>query len=386
MIANDLLAAASFAPASLEFPSGWVGHLPFAAWSIKQIRPKVFVELGTHSGNSYFSFCQAVLEGGLSTKCYAVDTWQGDDHAGQYTENIFAKVSAHNQDRYSGFSQLLRTTFDDAASYFLDGSVDLLHIDGLHTYEAVLHDFETWLPKLSPGAVVMFHDTNVRERNFGVWKLWSELQSRYPRNIEFTHSHGLGVLQLDNGPDEKKIPWLDAVESEKSQLLTYFASLGTHQVERYGLIEARRHATSLQAELDKREERLNSTVAELEKRDQEVNSLRNTSSALSEQIIRLENTVSRLNGNLAAFNTSISAHNETISQLNLSVVERDNQVLALRQQLQERDIQISNLIRSVSDHTKSIELMKTATSWRITKPLRMIKRLLSHSSKVSQDV
>ena len=205
---NNLITTASFTPNSLQFPSAWLGHLPFAAWVIQEISPKIFVELGTHSGNSYFSFCQSVFEAGISTKCNAVDTWKGDENAGQYDEEIYVKVNAHHQERYAGFSRLLRMTFDDAVTCFADESIELLHIDGLHTYEAVRHDFETWLPKLAPGAVVMFHDTNVRERDFGVWKLWEELQARYSYNLEFVHSHGLGVLQLNDAPDDKKLEWL----------------------------------------------------------------------------------------------------------------------------------------------------------------------------------
>ena len=93
MTADNLLAIASFTPNSLEAPNAWVGHLPFAAWVMQEVSPKIFVELGTHSGNSYFAFCQSVLENGLATKCYAVDTWQGDEHAGQYSEDIFNKVN-----------------------------------------------------------------------------------------------------------------------------------------------------------------------------------------------------------------------------------------------------------------------------------------------------
>ena len=123
MISNSLITAASFTPNSLQPPNAWVGHLPFASWIIQEVAPKIFVELGTHTGNSYFSFCQAVVEAGLTTKCYAVDTWQGDEHAGQYGDEIFAKVSAHHQERYAGFSRLLRMTFDDAVSYFADESM-----------------------------------------------------------------------------------------------------------------------------------------------------------------------------------------------------------------------------------------------------------------------
>ena len=233
---SNLLAAAAFRPKLVQSPNAWVGHLPFAAWLIQELSPTVLVELGTHTGNSYFAFCQSVAEHELATKCYAVDTWQGDEHAGQYGDEVFAKVCKHNEANYAKFSRLLRATFDEALSYFSDGSIDLLHIDGLHTYGAVRHDFETWLPKLAPGAVLLFHDTNVRERDFGVWKLWGELQRAYPNSLEFTHSHGLGVLQVNGAENTNKLTWLQN-QLERKQIVDYFSTLGAWQLERFGLTQ-----------------------------------------------------------------------------------------------------------------------------------------------------
>lgn len=186
-----------FEPESLVEPYAWAGHMPFAYWLVSLYKPKVFVELGTHSGNSYFAFCQSIKENKLETKAFAIDTWQGDQHAGYYGDDIFDNVVKENQ-KYKAFSELIRSTFDQASTEFQDSSIDLLHIDGLHTYEAVLHDFKTWLPKVAPGGFILFHDIQVRTGDFGVFKLWEELSKKY-ETLEFSHSHGLGVLRTPGG-------------------------------------------------------------------------------------------------------------------------------------------------------------------------------------------
>ena len=254
---KSLIDSLNFFPASTQFPCAWAGHLPFAAWTMRMLAPQNFVELGTHSGNSYFTFCQAVLEGKLATRCHAVDTWQGDEHAGSYTNDIFEYVSSHNEQHYAEFSKLLRMTFNQAVDFFDDNSIDLLHIDGLHTYEAVRHDYETWLPKLAPGAVVLFHDTHEHERDFGVWKFWKELCATHPYHLEFIHSHGLGVLQ--HGQDKEKASWLVPDSEQQKLVLNFFSSLGELHLDRCELScrteELHRTATNLHDTTIRLEER-----------------------------------------------------------------------------------------------------------------------------------
>lgn len=186
-----------FYPRHMVF-STWVDHIQFGYDLVEAVKPEMLVELGTQGGLSYFTFCQSVQEHDLSTLCYAVDTWEGEEHTGAYDESVFTMVNDYNRRNYPGFSYLLRMYFKEALDHFDEESIDLLHIDGLHTYEAVSEDFQSWYPKVKPGGVILFHDIKARMKDFGVWRFWDEIAPQYP-TFTFNHGFGLGVLRKPGG-------------------------------------------------------------------------------------------------------------------------------------------------------------------------------------------
>lgn len=230
-------------PDLVTAPPPWLGHTPFAFWIMDALRPARFVELGTHSGNSYAAFCQAVRHLGLPTACAAVDTWAGDPQAGHYGEEVYQTFAAHHDARYGAFSRLMRMTFDEALADFADGSIDLLHIDGLHTYEAVRHDFETWLPKVSRSGVILMHDTEVRTGDFGVWRFWEEVQARYP-TLNFPFGYGLGVVAVGEAVPDALLALCRLPEPDKAALYALFEALGDRVRLLHEFQEASRHAAT----------------------------------------------------------------------------------------------------------------------------------------------
>ena len=176
-------------------PSPWMGHVPFMFVLFQALKPKFYVELGVHNGCSFLAAASAAASYAPECRLIGIDTWQGDNHA-VYGEGdaILAKLNQTVQAHFSNVT-LVRDFFDNHAPQIANQSVDVLHIDGLHTYEAVKHDFETWLPKMTDNGVIIFHDTEVFDKGFGVYQFFDELSANYP-HFKFKHSFGLGVLFL----------------------------------------------------------------------------------------------------------------------------------------------------------------------------------------------
>jgi GT2 family glycosyltransferase len=362
--------------AALEWPitpvtSSWIEHTPFALWVMDALRPRCFVELGTLHGVSYFTFCQGSARNGGSTRCFAIDTWQGDEHTGTYSEDVWEHVKRINSERFAPFSTLLRRTFDEAASLFADGSIDLLHIDGLHTYEAVRHDWETWQPKLSASGVVLLHDTNVYERDFGVSKLMRELECRHPV-FEFMHGHGLGVVAAGAEMPTALRPLFDALHdpAQASMIRSVYARLGSSVSERLAL----QHEQSLVA-------RLRTDIATVQQDAATHSAARErTEAARAEAEAALAATRAEAEAALAATRAEAEAalaatraEAETAlaaTRTEAEAADERSQAL-MRERLQAVQAELQQYKETLHFALAHRNALLSSTSWRITAPMRV---------------
>ena len=112
------------------------------------------VEIGSWKGRSTTWLAAGARLAGQ--RVYAVDPHH---HSREYPEAETLDAFLANLAR-NGLSDVvdpLVMTSEEAAAH-ITGPVELLFIDGDHSYEAVRRDAELWLPRLIEGGTVMFHD------------------------------------------------------------------------------------------------------------------------------------------------------------------------------------------------------------------------------------
>lgn len=165
--------------------SAWTGHRVFAEWLVKTLSPNTIVELGVDYGYSTFVFANALK--GTSGTIYGIDLFIGDVHAGirDTYGSVMNNITTNNVTNI----EIIRGDFTSVSNIW-SKPINILHIDGLHTYEAVKNDFNCWSKFVNDDGIILFHDVAIRQ--FGIKKFFSEIEGGY--KLYFTHSAGLGIF------------------------------------------------------------------------------------------------------------------------------------------------------------------------------------------------
>ena len=172
----------------VRIPSAWgdgnvQGHVLFVDWLIEEMQPKVTVDLGIDYGYSLIAFAH-----NNPGKVYGIDGFEGDVWTGE--RNTYDQVSSYVTNLQLNNVTLIKGFFDDVVKTW-DTKIDILHIDGFHSYEAVKNDFEKWSGFVNSTGVILFHDTDSHDSRFGVKQFFQELDM--PKHELFGYQ-GLGIV------------------------------------------------------------------------------------------------------------------------------------------------------------------------------------------------
>lgn len=158
------------------------------------------LEIGSASGASFFLWCQLAERSG---KKISVDL-PGGAYGGEPNADPRTLIARNHRIRSWG-EQVYMVSGDSKSDHvrnevarILNGDqVDLLFIDGDHTFDGVSLDYSRYSKFVRPSGCVLFHDINDsewhRSQNVGVAQLWQSLPGH---KIEFNSGQSWGGLGL----------------------------------------------------------------------------------------------------------------------------------------------------------------------------------------------
>ncbi|BFH11307.1 class I SAM-dependent methyltransferase [Paenibacillus melissococcoides] len=362
----------------------WEGHRRFAYDFMRYLNPGSVVELGTHYGCSFFTFCQAVKDFDLTTKLYAIDTWEGDEQAGFYGEDVYVTVTSTVENIFPNIDiTLLRKTFDEALNDFEDNSIEVIHIDGLHTFEAVSHDFETWLPKLKEDGVIMFHDV-FSPLGYGSNQFWNDIKNNYP-SYEFKHSWGLGLLFPKGAKVHEGL--LDENINDKILYYTYrslyeFEVIKTQDLQTM-VFERDKAIASNEKLIKEKDEIIRQNDILIQERDKAI--------ASNEKLIKEKDEIIRQNDVMiqerdkavASNEKLIKEKDEIIRQNDIMIQERDIALASSKEMIESRDEALLTSKMMIDDRDSALEATEKMIQERDTIITTLEKQLATAKNNIS---
>ena len=336
--------------------SPWSGHRRFVYDLVANIRPECIVELGSYYGCSAFTFLQALKDFDMKSYFYAIDTWEGDSFTeNDYKENIYDSYKNIQEKIFASQNAIMkRMTFDQACCDFEEESIDLLHIDGSHTYEDCRHDFETWFAKVSKKGIILFHDISDDRLDgelLGSHLFWQEIKEQFPFTLEFPYSFGLGVLFLDEIPYRQV---QTVISFEYYQQLENHVAVSNKDVIRkqyFELRDAKKYIDFLKEQLSISQSYLHEYERNQKQKEAYIQELESANKRLESLCQDNRTEICRLNTeyetNIEAYRRDNAAKDKYITELLETIQKYEATVTA-------KDSYIEELEKAISDFKKTV--------------------------------
>lgn len=152
---------------------GWHSQHPYLARAVKEVRPKIVVEVGVWKGASVVTLAKAIQQRNLDAVVIAIDTWLGS------SEHYLWEKFVPDLDFEFGYPRLYHKFAANICNEGLQDTVvplpldsingfqllkakairpDVLHIDAGHDYLSVMADLKAWWPQLREGGILIGDD------------------------------------------------------------------------------------------------------------------------------------------------------------------------------------------------------------------------------------
>jgi predicted O-methyltransferase YrrM len=149
------------------------------AKAIEAKKPKTIVEIGTANGETFSLFCQICPKDAI---LISIDL-PGSDFSRGYPENDILKLKSFARGDQQIHCISENSHLDETKNKLLKiiKEIDVLFIDGDHSYESVKRDFELYSPLMSKGGLIFFHDILFHPFNHGceVNIFWRQLKEKH---------------------------------------------------------------------------------------------------------------------------------------------------------------------------------------------------------------
>lgn len=164
---------------------------------VRQLQPQTVLEIGTARGGTLFLWTRLAKD---DATIVSIDLPNGKFGGGYSSRwgSIYQRFAKSTQKLC-----LLRENSHDsqtrlkAEQLFGGKPVDLLFIDGDHTYEGVKQDWELYSPLVRPGGMIVFHDIAGNYEDTQVKRLWDAIKPGLKHKeyaVDPQGYYGIGII------------------------------------------------------------------------------------------------------------------------------------------------------------------------------------------------